>query len=339
MPDDGRVTVLRNVVLVGHAGAGRTTLARALGGRGQGRWLRVDADGLSVNLLEDPALLPVADAALFVVASPQGLDAATAALWERCAEAGLPRAVCVTQLDLPRADFDETVAVCQRVLGEGVHPLHLPMLDDDERVAGLIGLLDLQVVDHSTGRRSVRAPDPAHVVLVESLRADLVEALLADSDDPGLLDAYLDGQTPEPEVLVGELHAAVARGTVQPVVAVDAGLGLGLHELLELVAGGFPGAGPAPALARPDGAPVQPLPADPDGPLVATLLGDGLVRVWSGTLTDQPLHLDGHPVPAVETVGVDGRPLRSCAAGDICRLPGLRGEGLLSEASDPFVHG
>ena len=95
-------------------------------------------DGVKINLLDTPgyadfvgelrAGLRAADAALFVVSAVDGVDAATAALWEECAAVGMPRAVVVTRLDHPRADFDETVAVCQRVFGDGVLPLYLPML-------------------------------------------------------------------------------------------------------------------------------------------------------------------------------------------------------------------
>lgn len=325
---------LRNVALVGHAGSGRTTLARALGGRGTGGWLRAPG---GLNLLDDPRLLEAADAALLVVASPQGLDGATAALWERCGEAGLPRAVCVTQLDLPRADFDETVAVLQRVLGDELHPLALPMLDDDERVAGLIGLLDLQVVDRSTGRAQVRAADPAHVALVEGLRADLVEAVLADSEDGDLLDAYLEGAEPDSGVLRRELHGAVGRHGLAPVLAVDAARGVGLAEVLDLVHGAFPPPGGGPAVVRPDGAPVAPLAADPRGPLVATLLGGGLLRVWSGTLAGLPLLVDGAPVPPAPLAGAEGEPRESCAAGDLCVAAGLPDEGLVSAAGDPYL--
>ena len=45
--------------------------------------------------------------------------AMTRLLWEECAAVGMPRAVVVTQLDQQRADFDEALAVCQRVFGDG----------------------------------------------------------------------------------------------------------------------------------------------------------------------------------------------------------------------------
>ena len=175
----------RLVAVVGHEGSGKTALVRALGG---------PATPSGVVLLEGRAALPLCDAVVFVLSSAQGLDPTLPLRWEEAADAGLPRLVCITQLDLPRADFDESVAVVQRVLGEGVHPLALPVLDDDERVAGLLRLLDLVLV--TDGQQ--RPADPEHVALVEGLRDDLVEAVLSGSADDDAFDAWLDGAEPAP---------------------------------------------------------------------------------------------------------------------------------------------
>ena len=147
---------VRNVVLVGHSGAGKTTLVEALlvatgtiprAGRvedgttvsdfdeAEARQQRsvslsvapLEHDGIKVNLLDTPgyadfvgdlrAGLRAADAALFVVSAPSTASTATTQmLWEECAAVGMPRAVVVTKLDKQRADFDESVAVCQRRL-------------------------------------------------------------------------------------------------------------------------------------------------------------------------------------------------------------------------------
>src|SRR5207245_8648789 len=110
----------------------------------------VVADGVKVNLLDTPgyadfvgdlrAGLRAADAALFVVSAADGVDGSTRLLWEECAAVGMPRAVVVTRLDHQRADFEETVAICQRVFGEGVLPVYLTLAGDDGAPAGLIGL-------------------------------------------------------------------------------------------------------------------------------------------------------------------------------------------------------
>ena len=198
--EPGRV---RNVVLVGHSGSGKTTLVEALlaatgtisraGSVTEGtttcdhdpaavkqqRSVTLAAapflhDGVKVNLLDSPgyadfvgelrAGLRAADAALFVVPAADGMDAATAALWEECASVGMPRAVAVTRLDHQRADFDETVALCQRVFGDNVLPLYLPMLGDDGvSTVGLLGLITQRVFDYSNGHPpEVRDPDPEH---------------------------------------------------------------------------------------------------------------------------------------------------------------------------------
>ena len=71
----------------------------------------------------------------------------------------MPRAVVVTKLDHQRADFDEMVAICQRVFGDGVLPLYLPMDDDEGTAAGLIGLLAQRIVDYSAAAsRSSASP-------------------------------------------------------------------------------------------------------------------------------------------------------------------------------------
>ncbi|MCW2607733.1 MAG: small GTP-binding protein, partial [Frankiales bacterium] len=177
----------RIVAVVGHQGSGKSALVQALGGP--------ESDG--VVLLEGREALPLADGVVFVLSSAQGLDPTLPLRWEEAAEAGLPRLVCVTQLDLPRADFDESLAVLQRVLGEGVHPLWLPMLDDDEQVAGVLRLLDLHVVEGGAARPA----DPEHEGLVEGLRDDLLEAVLSASPDDALFEAWLGGEVPPPHVL------------------------------------------------------------------------------------------------------------------------------------------
>ncbi|MGI5351147.1 elongation factor G-like protein EF-G2 [Streptomyces sp. CA-250714] len=147
---------IRNVVLVGHSGAGKTTLIESLAlasgainrpGRVEDGTSLSDYDeiehrqqrsvqlslvpvtwnGIRINLLDTPgyadfvgelrAGLRAADAALFVVSAADGVDGATRLVWQECAAVGMPRAIVVTHLDAARADFDEMTAVCQQILG------------------------------------------------------------------------------------------------------------------------------------------------------------------------------------------------------------------------------
>jgi elongation factor G len=337
---------IRNVVLVGHTGAGKTTLVESLlvatgtitrAGRVEDGTTVSDFDeaelrqqrsvslslaplehsGVKVNLLDTPgyadyvgdlrAGLRAADAALFVVSAADGVDGGTQLLWEECAAVGMPRAVVVTKLDHHRADFDEMVAICQRVFGDGVLPLYLPLHADDGTAAGLIGLLSQQVYDYSGGSRAERAPDPEHLPLIENARNALIEGIIAESEDESLMDRYLSGEDLDLDVLIKDLETAVARGSFYPVLGTAlTPEGLGTAELLEVITQAFPSPleHEIPPVTTPDGKPKGPLTCDPAGPLVAEVVKTtsdpyvgriSLVRVFSGTVRpDAVVHVSGH---------------------------------------------
>ncbi|MCW2779176.1 MAG: elongation factor G-like protein [Frankiales bacterium] len=312
----------RLVAVLGHEGSGKTTLVRALGG---------PSTASGVVLLEGRAALPLADGVVFVLSSAQGMDPTLPLRWEEAADAGLPRVLCVTQLDLPRADFDESVAVLQRVLGEGVHPLALPVLDDDEQVTGVLRLLDLQLLVDGT----VRDAEPEHVGLVEGLHDDLLEALLSGSSDDAVFDAWLGGEVPATDVLRRELAEGVAGGTLHPVLPVTAS-GVGGDALLDLLLASVPAAGEVLAAPVHDvGGAVVELSPDPDGPLAARVSG-GLVRVLSGTLHDgAAVSVDG-VVSALALRDLDGTPLSTCPPGRVARADALP-DGLLSSPDRPLT--
>jgi elongation factor G len=342
--DPGRV---RNVVVVGHSGAGKTTLVEALlaatgtigrsGAVAEGTTV-TDHDPAAVrqqrsvtlscaplvhgetkvNLLDTPgyadfvgelrAGLRAADAALFVVSSVDGVDAATAALWEECAAVGMPRAVAVTRLDHPRADFQDTLDLCQDVFGDNVLPLYLPMLGDDgTTVEGLIGLITHRVFDYSAGYPPVVGdPEPQHLPAIEESHNSLLEGIIAESEDETLMERYVSGEVIETSVIIEDLEKAVARGTFYPVVPVCAQTGLGIDALLEVLTSGFPSPleHVVPPVTDVEGNPHAPLRCDPAGPLIAEVVKTtidpyvgrvSLVRVFSGTLRpDHPVHISGH---------------------------------------------
>jgi elongation factor G len=397
---------IRNVVLVGHSGAGKTALVEALlvatgtisrAGRvedgttvtdfdeAEARQQRsisltpapFDHDGVKVNLLDSPgyadftgdlrAGLRAADAALFVVSAADGIDGTTRMIWDECATVGMPRAVVITRLDSPRADFEETLTSCQVAFGDGVMPLYLPLHGDDESVAGLIGLLSQQVVDYSTGSRVQRDPDPEHLPLISEHRNALIESVIAESEDETLMERYLGGEDIDVKVLIDDLETAVARGSFYPVLAACAGSGLGMTEVLEVLVNGFPSPleHPLPAVTRPDGSAVEPLSCDPSGRLCAEVVKTttdpyvgriSLVRIFSGTLTpDAVLHVSGHgladrghedhdvdeKVGALSCpLGKAQRPVESAIAGDIVAIAKLsRAEtgDTLSTKDDPLL--
>jgi elongation factor G len=171
-------TNIRNVVLVGHHGAGKTTLAEALlaatgaiprqGSVERGttvcdfepeevaRHLSVSLaiapfslDDVKVNLLDAPGYadfaadmhtaMAVSDLAVVVVSATDGVQAQTEDAWRAAAAAGLPRVIVVNKLDRERADFDRVLAEVRAAFGAGVAPVELPIGAE----AGFRGVIDL----------------------------------------------------------------------------------------------------------------------------------------------------------------------------------------------------
>jgi elongation factor G len=297
-PDD-----VRNVVLVGHSGAGKTTLIEALlvgtgtiqrAGRVEDGSTVSDFDevevrqqrsvnltlapvvhgDVKVNLLDTPgyadftgdlrAGLRAADAALFAVSAAEGVDGLTKMLWEECAAAGTPRAVVITKIDHQRGDFAEALASCREAFGDAVAPLYLPVTDAQGGVRGLIGLLSERFFDYSGGSRQERDPEPADADRIEEARSALIEAIIQESEDETLMDRYLSGEAIDAKVLIEDLEKAVAQGTFYPVLAAAAPHGIGMPELLEVMTQAFPSPSE------------HPLPAvtTPDGKPVSGLTAD-----------------------------------------------------------------
>jgi len=171
---------IRNVALVGHHGAGKTTLAEALlastrtiprqGSVERGstvcdfepeetsRQLSVSLavapfflDGAKVNVIDAPGYadfaadmhtaLALADLAVVVVSATDGVQAQTEDAWRAAAAAGLPRVVVINKLDRERADFDRVLSEVREAFGAGVAPVELP-IGAESSFRGVIDLLD-----------------------------------------------------------------------------------------------------------------------------------------------------------------------------------------------------
>jgi elongation factor G len=279
-PSAGQPGNVRNVVLVGHSGTGKTTLIEALlGSTGTVQRLgRIEdgstvsdfdeveirqqrsvnltlapviVDGITVNLLDTPgyadftgdlrAGLRAADSALFVVSATDGVDGVTQMLWEECAAVGMPRAVVITKIDHQRADFDAALGACRSAFGDAVAPLYLPVPSESGTgVSGLIGLLSQKLYDYSGGSRTEGSPSASDAERMEEMRGELIEGIITESEDETLMDRYLGGEEIDANVLIEDLEKAVARGSFYPVLAAASPAGIGMAELLEVITQAFP---------------------------------------------------------------------------------------------------
>ncbi|HWT47910.1 MAG TPA: elongation factor G-like protein EF-G2 [Mycobacterium sp.] len=298
---------IRNVVLIGPSGGGKTTLVEALlvaagvlsrpGSVTDGSTVcdyddaeirqqrsvgvavaSLSHDGIKINLVDTPgyadfvgelrAGLRAADCGLFVIAANEGVDEPTKSLWQECSQVGMPRAVVITKLDHARANYQEALAAAQNAFGDKVLPLYLPTGD------GLIGLLSQTRYQYSGGTRTMYPPDPADADRIEEARGTLIEGIIEESEDESLMERYLGGESIDESVLIEDLERAVARASFFPVLPVCSSTGVGTLELLEVATRGFPSPmeHPLPEVFTPQGASHATLACDPDAPLLAEVV-------------------------------------------------------------------
>jgi elongation factor G len=263
---------VRNVVLVGHSGAGKTTLAEALlyaagvtsrmgrvedgntvtdfeteeVDRGSSVSLAMaplDWQGHRINLIDTPgisdfigevrAALRAADLALFVVSGVDGVEVQTEEIWRLAGEEGIARAVFVNKLDRERSDYRRVVSQLKAIFGNRIAPLWVPIGQE----TSLRGIATLgRGVAHTYGgspkASQSEVPDEIHGE-VEAGHVALVEAIV--ETDEAMLEAYLEGTEPEPDDLIAGMHRGMVAGEAFPVLCGSATELIGVDRLAQFI--------------------------------------------------------------------------------------------------------
>jgi elongation factor G len=281
---------IRNVLLLGHTGTGKSTLAeamlRAAGHatshdhrpvtvdfepeeieRGHSLSLSLvgfEFEGHRINVLDAPGgaeaigdaytALLAADTAMFVIDTAVGVQPQHLELWRACEARRIPRVVFLNKLDLERARYQEVVDDLAERYGTPVAPVHMPLHHGGE-FDGVIDLLHETVVEEHDGQRSEHPFTEEERAQVQRNRERLVEAIVETDDE--LLERYLDGQQPTLGELVDGFAHGVATSGFFPVLCGCADRDIGIQLLLRFVIEECPSPAEAP----------HPLPHD--GPTVA----------------------------------------------------------------------
>ncbi|MCL4291834.1 MAG: elongation factor G [Acidimicrobiia bacterium] len=259
---------IRNVALVGHGGAGKTTLAEALlhvagaiprMGRiedgttvcdfdpeEQRRRISVslalapfELDGHKVNVIDAPgyadfvgdvtAALRAADLAVVVVSAVEGVEVQTEVAWRIAEDLNLPRIVFVNKLDRERASFERTVDALKERFGAGIAPLELPVGEEAD-FRGVVDLLRDRAVLYDGGTTGTEGPVPDDMATEEHAVHDaLVEGIVVADDD--LMERYLADEAIGTDELAGALARGVAEGSVYPVLCGSATKLVGVDRL------------------------------------------------------------------------------------------------------------
>ncbi len=297
---------IRNVVLVGHGGAGKTTLSEALlytaghltrmGAVEDGNTasdhepeeikkaisvslslLPVEWSGVKINVLDAPGYadfigdvlgaLRAADAVLFVVSAVEGVEVQHEVVWELAVDAGLPRAFFVNKLDRERASFQRTLDELTKAFGTQVAPVQFPIGEEHE-FEGVADLLSRRAFRYRGAPKGEEGDWPDDIAgKVEPYREKLVEAV-AEADD-ALLEKYLESGELSAEEIVQGVKAGFVQAKFAPVLAGAAEKPIGVDRLAAFVADVFPSPLDRPPATVTVGGEEQDRATDPSGPLTA----------------------------------------------------------------------
>ena len=298
---------IRNVLLVGHGGTGKTTLAEALLSAAgattrmgtveegstvtdfepeeQKKQISVSLamapfewKGTKINLLDAPgyadfigdvqAALHAADAALFVVSAVDGVQVQHEVVWEMAVESGIPRAIFVNKIDRERASFERTLGQLVQAFGTQVAPLQFPIGEEHE-FEGVADLLTGKAYRYPSGPKSEEGDWPDDIAgKAEPMREKLAEAVAEGDDD--LLEKYLE----EGELSAEEIISGVKSGFLQarfvPVLVGAAASAKGVDRLADLIVDAFPApTDRPPATVLTKSGDEEDRESDPNGPLAA----------------------------------------------------------------------
>jgi elongation factor G len=269
---------IRNVVVVGHRGAGKTSLIEAMlhasgeknrlgsvtdgtttmdcdedeikrqmtiaAGLGHLEWEKskvniVDTPGEASFISEAMGSLGVVESALMVINAVAKVEVQSERLWKRADELGVSRLVAINMLDRERADFGEALSALQDRFGDGVVAVALP-IGSEHDFNGVVDLLSLKAYTYadSSGTGREIAVPDDVQAGVDSAREQLVERV-AEVDD-SLIEKYLEGEELSSEEIADALATGVATGTLFPVVPVAAAKNVGADVLLNTITSALP---------------------------------------------------------------------------------------------------
>ena len=265
---------LRNIAIIAHGKAGKTTLAEAMlfDGGASDRLGRVD-DGTSImdfepeeikrsltisssfnhlewnkhkiNIIDTPGdanfiidtknSLQAVDGAVIVVDAISGVEVQTEKVWDYASQFGLARLFFISKLDRERANFSQALTEIQKVLTPKAVPLNLPIGAEDS-FSGVIDLMTMKAF-YFAGDLSGKMTEgefPAALKGEAESAREKLTEAIAESDD-ALLEKYLDGQALSPEELLQGLRNGVLKKAIFPVLCGSGLKNMGVQPLLDAI--------------------------------------------------------------------------------------------------------
>ncbi len=347
---------IRNIVLLGHGGSGKTSLTEAilyktgttsrLGSVDDktsicdfyeeerehhhsisSSVVHIEHEGKVINIIDTPGYpdfigpaitaIPGAETGIIVVSAAAGIETNTRKLYQVAENAGKARIIVINKMDADNVDLAELVGTIQETFGSQCRCANLPAADK----ASVI-----DCIENDTGDSPVMDVAQAHT--------DLLESIIEADDD--LMEAYLGGEAIGPDKIASVFVKALVLGTVVPIVFTDARSQVGVPELLELIVKCTPSPVDVVAPKLTDGENEQEIKVDAGAPLVGQVFRIGFdpksnmkyssIRILSGTIkSDTNMIVNAgkkgiRPGHILKSQGAENNEVDAGIAGDIITL-------------------
>ncbi len=260
---------IRNVVLLGHGGSGKTSLVESMaylagittrmgkvddgntisdyGKEEQKRKISIQTsivpiewEGVKINVLDTPGYLDftgeveqaisAADAAIIVVSGKAGVEAGTIRAWELCEKYKLPRMVYVTGMDADNASFKNVVETMTEMYGKKIAPFHFP-IRENEKFVGYVN-----VVSETAGRWKDKDIEECEIPEYSkenlSLYKDILMEAVAETSEE-FMERYFGGETFSENEIRAALRTNVIASNLVPITMGSNTLCQGTYALID----------------------------------------------------------------------------------------------------------
>ncbi len=276
-----RAEQIRNVALISHVGAGKTSLVDAAlfdsgavtrqGKVDEGssisdydpdelkrrmslnaKVLPVEWKDAKINFIDTPgyadfvgevkAGLRVAEAALVVVTAEKGVEVGTELTWHYADERNLPRMILVNKLDRENTSFDQALEALRAQFGVKVVPLQIPIGEQ----ANFKGVVDLVSQKGYTfeGNKVQEVTIPADLQeSINSYREQLIESAVESDDE--IMEKFLEGEELSNEEILSVIKKGISTNQLVPVLCGSTGKNIGVQTLLDAIVDYLPSAADA----------------------------------------------------------------------------------------------